>query len=199
MKPALLSTILFVTFGTYTLFERGGSVDAIYTAPKTTDGKNIVLFSRSEESLPAPEKIPTTTTVEPIPVSEKPIPARTRTASTPTPEKTVTPTPKPVPTPVKTSTGLYRDGAYTGNSADAYYGYVQVKAIIQGGKITDVQFLDHPSDRGTSIEINNQAMPYLISEAIQAQSANVDTVSGASETSGAFRESLGSALAQARN
>ena len=199
MKPALLSTILFITFGTYTLFERSGSVAAIHTAPRTADVKNVVLFSRSEESLPAPEKVPLQTNTEPVPVTEKPAPAKRATGATPTQAKQTIPTPKPAPVAIKTSTGLYRDGAYTGNSADAYYGYVQVKAIIQGGKITDVQFLDHPSDRGTSIEINNQAMPYLISEAIQAQSANVDTVSGASETSGAFRESLGSALAQARN
>lgn len=95
--------------------------------------------------------------------------------------------------------GLYKDGQYTGSVADAYYGNVQVKAVISGGKIADVQFLDYPQDRGTSIRINFQAMPYLTSEAIQAQSVNVDTISGATETSRAFRESLDSALAQAKN
>lgn len=47
--------------------------------------------------------------------------------------------------------------------------------------------------------INNQAMPMLRSEAIQAQSANVDTVSGATMTSEAFIQSLQSALDQAAN
>lgn len=91
----------------------------------------------------------------------------------------------------------YKDGTYTGNVADAFYGYVQVKAVVSGGKITDVQFLDYPHDRRTSIEINSQATPLLRQEAIQAQSANVNIISGATETSRGFRESLSNALSQA--
>ena len=105
-------------------------------------------------------------------------------------------TPKPTPAPVVT--GQYKDGTYTGSVADAYYGNVQVSATIAGGKISDVQFLQYPGDRRTSIEINSQAMPFLKTEAIQAQNANVEIVSGATETSLAFRESLGSALNQAK-
>jgi uncharacterized protein with FMN-binding domain len=106
------------------------------------------------------------------------------------------PTPQPTTTPV--ARGQYRDGSYTGNSADAYYGNIQVKAIISGGKITDVQFLDYPQDRGTSVRINTAAMPYLKQEAIQAQNANVDIVSGATDSSRAFIESLTNALSQAK-
>ena len=116
---------------------------------------------------------------------------------------TLASSPKPVSAPAPTSvvvdSGKYRNGNYTGSSADAYYGTVQVKTVIQSGQIADVIFLNHPQDRGTSIRINDYAMPILKSEAIQAQSANVDTVSGASYTSAAFRQSLGSALAQALN
>ncbi len=93
----------------------------------------------------------------------------------------------------------YKDGDYTGDSVDAYYGNVQVKAIIRGGKITDVQFLDYPQDRRTSINISNRAMPDLKTEAIQAQSAKVDIVSGATQTSQAFIQSLQSALTQAQS
>lgn len=196
MKQAILSTILFVTFGTYTLFERSGGIDALYVAPtKTTEGENVsVLYPASEEPTTPllPKKVTTSTTVEPVVIVEKP-------KIVPVTKTTPAPKPTPLPAPIKTTAGLYRDGEYTGDGADAYYGIVQVKAIIQGGKIADVQFLSYPNDRSTSIEINTQAMPYLITEAIQAQSANVDTVSGASETSGAFRESLASALAKAKN
>lgn len=94
--------------------------------------------------------------------------------------------------------GKYKDGEYVGNVADAYYGNVQIKAVIRGGKITDVQFLDYPQDRRTSIGINSQAMPYLKQEAIQTQSASVDIISGATQTSKAFRVSLKSALDKAR-
>jgi len=94
--------------------------------------------------------------------------------------------------------GAYADGTYTGASENAYYGNVQVRVAISGGKITDVAFLDYPSDRGTSREINAVAMPQLKQEALAAQSANVDGVSGASDTSAAFRQSLASALSQAK-
>jgi uncharacterized protein with FMN-binding domain len=91
----------------------------------------------------------------------------------------------------------YADGSYTGSVVNAYYGFVQVSVDIAKGKIADVRFLQYPNDRGTSRAINAQAMPVLTSEAVQAQSANVDGVTGASDTSAAFRESLASALAQA--
>jgi len=94
--------------------------------------------------------------------------------------------------------GQYKDGSYTGNAADAFYGNIQVQVTISGGKITDVQFLQYPSDRSTSVMINSQAMPYLKQEAIQAQSANVDIISGATDSSQAFQESMQSALAQAQ-
>ncbi len=117
----------------------------------------------------------------------------------PTPVPTPTPAPIPVPTPTPKPKGQYADGSYTGSTADAYYGLVQVRATIQGGKLTDVTFLQYPSDRSTSRYINSQAMPLLTQEAIAAQSANVSGVSGASDTSAAFVQSLGSALAQAKN
>ncbi|MFA6048178.1 MAG: FMN-binding protein [Parcubacteria group bacterium] len=99
--------------------------------------------------------------------------------------------------PMVSANANYKDGQYTGTSADAYYGNIQVKAVIQNGKITDVQFLDYPQDRRTSISINTNAMPILKQEAIQAQSANVDIVTGATDTSQAFQESLTSALNRA--
>ncbi len=92
----------------------------------------------------------------------------------------------------------WKDGNYTGNSADAFYGNIQVRATIQNGSLVQVEFLQYPNDRSTSVEINSQAMPLLQSEAIQAQSANVDIISGATDTSNAFRESLASALSQAK-
>jgi uncharacterized protein with FMN-binding domain len=101
-------------------------------------------------------------------------------------------------TPAATGSVTYKDGQYTGNPADAYYGNIQVQATISGGKITDVVFLQHPSDRRDSVEINNQAMPILKQEAIQAQTAQVNTVSGATDTSQAFIQSLTSALKSAQ-
>jgi len=95
------------------------------------------------------------------------------------------------------SAANYKDGSYTGKSSDAFYGFVQVRATITSGKLTDITVLDYPQDRDTSIQINDSALPQLKQEAIQAQAAQVDGISGATDTSRAFTESLGDALAQA--
>jgi len=101
-------------------------------------------------------------------------------------------------TPVGTTTTTYKNGQYTGSVEDAFYGSVQVQATISGGKLTDVEFLQYPNDRENSIAINQQAMPALKQEAIQAQSAQVDTISGATDTSQAFMQSLSTALKEAQ-
>ena len=95
--------------------------------------------------------------------------------------------------------GQYKDGTYTGSPAELFTGIIQVQVTISGGKLTNVTFLQSPSDSGTSVYINSQAMPYFKQEALAAQSANVDTVSGATESSIAFQQSLASALSQAKN
>ncbi len=122
---------------------------------------------------------------------------------TPTPSTPVS-APEPVPQPVtppvtqvNTPKGQYKDGTYTGPSVNVFYGFVQIQAVVAGGKLTDVSFLSYPNDRNTSRRINQEAMPILIQEAITAQNAQVDGVSGASDTSQGFIESLTSALSQA--
>ena len=116
----------------------------------------------------------------------------TTTSSTATSGTTVT------SNATKTPGSLYRDGSYAGSVDDAQWGVVQVKAVIKNGRITDVQFLQYPNDRNRSIYINSIADPQLTTEAIQAQSANVDIVTGATDSSDAFIQSLSDALSQAR-
>lgn len=99
--------------------------------------------------------------------------------------------------PLSSSGQFYKDGVYTGASADAYYGQVQVKIAVRAGKITDAVAINYPRDRQTSVIINGQATPILRSEALAAQSAQVDMVSGATYTSTGFIQSLASALSQA--
>ncbi len=95
------------------------------------------------------------------------------------------------------SSGKYKDGTYKGSVVNAYYGNVQVSVTISGGRISDVKFLQYPNTHSTSVYINSQAMPYLKQEAIQAQSSNVQTISGATFTSYGFIQSLQSALSKA--
>ncbi|MCL5070179.1 MAG: FMN-binding protein [Actinobacteria bacterium] len=93
---------------------------------------------------------------------------------------------------------IYKDGQYDGSAESAYYGLVQVRAIVQSGRLTDVVFLSYPNDRSYSIQLNTDAMPILKAEAIKAQSAKVDIVTGATNTSRAFINSLSNALSQAQ-
>jgi uncharacterized protein with FMN-binding domain len=98
-----------------------------------------------------------------------------------------------------TAASSYKSGSYTGSVADAFYGNVQVKAVISGGKITDVEFLQFPNDSPNSQSINAEAVPALKQEALQSQSASVNIVTGATQTSEAFIQSLSSALNQAQS
>lgn len=107
------------------------------------------------------------------------------------PAQPVAATPPPLPK------GQYRDGAYAGPTVDAFYGWVQVRAVVQGGKLISVDILQYPADRRTSARINRYALPVLKREVLTAQSARVDIVSGATLTSLAYRRSLSDALAAA--
>lgn len=97
--------------------------------------------------------------------------------------------------PTSTPEGQYKDGEYTGDSYSAErWGNVQAKAIIKDGKLSDIQIIDYPYHRSVSNQISHIALPMLMDEAIKAQSASVDMISGATFTSEAFIASLQSAL-----
>ena len=86
---------------------------------------------------------------------------------------------------------------YTGPVAQTRWGPVQVKISVQGGKLTKVTILQHPSGNSRDAKINDYALPILINESLKAQSANIDMVSGATVTSGGYVESLQAALDEA--
>ncbi len=96
-------------------------------------------------------------------------------------------------TTVTSGSGGSSDGWVTGSAVDMPYGTVQVKVLYTGGKISDVQTVQLPTD-GHSQFLSQQAAAVLHDEVVQAQSANVDMVSGATFTSTAYLQSLQSAL-----
>ena len=87
-------------------------------------------------------------------------------------------------------------GTLTGQAVQIPFGTVQVQITMQNGKITDVQALQLPSDQRRSADIGQYAAPQLRSEVLSAQSAQVDTISGATYTSMGYLQSLQSALDQ---
>jgi uncharacterized protein with FMN-binding domain len=120
--------------------------------------------------------------------SEAPFPDA---AATPTPTASAPAAAGPSPTPHAV------DGTYTGAVEPNFYGNVEVKVTIKGGRITDVQGIQLPNDRARSAYISQVAGPMLRSEVLQAQSAQIDVISGATYTSEGYAQSVATALGKA--
>ena len=86
---------------------------------------------------------------------------------------------------------------YTGSVAQTRWGPVQVQITVQDGKITKVTVLQQPNGNHKDAEINSYALPILVQDTLDAQSAQIDMVSGATVTSDGYITSLQSALDQA--
>jgi uncharacterized protein with FMN-binding domain len=99
-------------------------------------------------------------------------------------------------TTATTASGM-TDGTYTGGAANTRYGPVQVQITVSGGVIADVQVIDYPNSNREDQRINGRALPTLVSETTQAQSSQIDMVSGATYTSQGYIASLQSAIDQA--
>ena len=84
-----------------------------------------------------------------------------------------------------------------GDTVDTRWGPVQVGIKVGSGRILAVDALIYPSGNGTDQQINSYAIPALNQEVMDAQSANIDMISGATVTSGGYIQSLQSALDKA--
>jgi uncharacterized protein with FMN-binding domain len=82
----------------------------------------------------------------------------------------------------------------TGQTVQTHYGPVQVRIVKTGGRLTNVIAIQLPSADSHSTELAAQAAPILRSEALRADSARIDVVSGATYTSDGYAQSLQSAL-----
>jgi uncharacterized protein with FMN-binding domain len=98
--------------------------------------------------------------------------------------------------PKVTPTPKVANGQYAGSIVTEQYGAVQATIVTTNGKITNV-LITAPQDNPRSAGINAQAVPILKSETLQAQSASINGVSGATVTSNAYVQSLQAALAKA--
>ncbi|RFA07918.1 hypothetical protein B7R54_00845 [Subtercola boreus] len=132
-----------------------------------------------------------------------PAPAPSASASaTPAPSSSAsasaTAAPSATPTPEATAAAPSgTSGTFTGSSVSTRYGSVQVQVVVANGSITDVVALKLTDDDNRSVSISNRAAPVLRKEVLAAQSAKVQSVSGATYTSDAYLTSLQSALDQA--
>ena len=85
----------------------------------------------------------------------------------------------------------------TGPVVQTRWGPVQVEVTIKSGRLSDVSVLQSPNGNPRDQEINAYALPILVQETLDAQSAEIDMVSGATVTSDGYRRSLQGALDQA--
>ena len=183
VKKFFYSAFVTVTFILYALENRGAnalaSVSSTGIASQPSSGFTV---SQGETSTNTVTASPAeTATTAPTPAASA-TSAATATSQPPTP----------------TNASGYQDGTYIGPQVDIRWGYVQVQTVIQGGQIANVQVVEYPTERRTSARINSIAVPELQQEAIQAQSANVNIITGATLTSEGFQMSLQAALSQAK-
>jgi uncharacterized protein with FMN-binding domain len=89
------------------------------------------------------------------------------------------------------------NGTFKGSTAQTQYGPVQVEIVVQNSKIISANAIKYPTGNQRDVMISNYAVPTLNAEAVQAQSAKISMVSGATYTSDGYLQSLQSAIDQA--
>jgi uncharacterized protein with FMN-binding domain len=105
-----------------------------------------------------------------------------------------TPSASSSPSTKSSSTASTKAATSTGSVAQTRWGPVQVKVTVSAGKITNVSVVQYPSGNPKDQQINAYALPILVKDTIDAQSANIDMISGATVTSQGYLQSLQSAL-----
>jgi uncharacterized protein with FMN-binding domain len=155
--------------------------------------------SSTEAPDPAPTAAiaPPTTDAGDTTASTEPAQAAPTTDAAPTTQAAATTHAAPT-THAAATTAPASSRSVDGPAIGTPYGDVQVRVVLRGTQIVDVEPLTLPSDRSRSRRISQEAAPLLRSEALHAQSANIDLLSGASYTSEGYAESLQGALDSAR-
>jgi uncharacterized protein with FMN-binding domain len=112
------------------------------------------------------------------------------TPSVPTPSASAAPS-APTTAAAPAAAG---SGSYTGSAVNTRWGIVQVQITVADGKVTASTAVQFPQNNSRDRQINAYAVPALNQEAVSAQNADIDAVSGATVTSDGYVQSLQSAL-----
>lgn len=155
---------------THTRLRRAGGLAALL------GGIGVVVALKATSATPAPQPV----ALPPAPTTSSAPPAAPATSGAPPATSTTTAAPvsKTVP----------------GDVAQTPYGPVQVALVMTGKRIVDVRALQLPSDASRSRRLAQIAAPTLRTEVLTAQSAQIDSVSGATYTSQGYAESVQYAL-----
>ena len=141
---------------------------------------------------------PTATTTAPAtaPATAKATTAP-KVAATTAPAAPAAPAPAPPAAPAAPAAPAGVSGTFTGGTAQTAYGPVQVQIVVQNNTITSANAIKYPTGNSHDVAIAQYAVPVLNREAVQAQSAQISMVSGATYTSSGYIQSLQSALSAA--
>jgi len=176
---------------------RGARAGALAISCVTTVGL-ATLFARidARSANSALAALPATIAVAPSTTSGATPTSATATSVTTslTAAAAASPTTVVAPTTVATAPPTAAIAAFDGDVVNTQYGPVQVQVQLSGGAISEVAVGLYPNGDGKSQRINARALPELRSETLTAQSAQIDTVSGATYTSDAYIRSLQSAI-----
>jgi len=178
----------------------GGSLSGTSLSGSSSSAAATTAPAATPATTPAPATTTTTTTTTTKKKAKKKAATSTTNSAASTTSanataQTATPAPAATTAAPKAASGV--SGTFTGAAADTRFGPVQVQITISNGKITNVAAPQYPTESFRDQQINAQAIPYLIQETLQAQSANIQGVGGASYTSEGFYQSLVSALSKA--
>ncbi len=144
-------------------------------------GTGIGLPSQNTAVVPTQPPVVSST----LPVAQVPVQPQQQAPQQPLP------TTPPVKTVAPATGGACKGTTKDGPSINTRWGPVQVEAIISSsGQICDVGAIRSPNSHGTSVRINQVALPILHRQVMQAQSVNINGVSGATITSEGYVESL---------
>ena len=154
----------------------------------------LLLFSFKPADQSRASGLPSNAAIGTPPPTQAPVAVGQRPTPTPPPTGQPPSTQGPQATSQPNGGNGNASGTFTGDAINTPYGTVQIALVVQNGQIVDVQELQLPSDRQLSAQISREAGPMLRQEVLQAQSANIQGVSGASYTSYGFYLSLQSAL-----
>ncbi len=168
-------------------------IRAAVTLAATAIGVVLLFSSRTPPAAPIATLTPSSISSS----SSTPSPTATPSGAPPSGGASPAPTATATPTPKPTTSGL-KSGSFTGQTSANPYGNVQVQVVISGGKITDIKTIQYPNGHQQSVFINSQAIPLLREEVLQAQSAQINIIGGATFTSQGYAQSVQSALDAAR-
>jgi len=168
------------------------------TDPSLTQAEPVITSSVAAPPTPAVSSHAPSVSPSPSKTPKKKRPSSPSTSAPPSHTVSAAPTrTSSAPSAPTTTSAAPTTRTVTGATAQTKYGPVQVRITLTGSRITDATAVQYPDEAARSKDINSTAVPKLNQETLQAQSADIDTVSGATYTSAGYKQSLQSALDQA--